>query len=177
MTKIPVAHEVNIHEISPQLVDINFDEGQHIGENISDNITTAYNLSKTIKLVTYTSSFLSIILCVFNLYFIVPFLITAVGWCGADQYSRALSIVYTIYLILATIFRDVVFFNTFLNYEPSKKGDLYFEMIVICLNTMINLYLIIKVIKFINILEKLDEITKERLYRGQIGNIRQVYVI
>lgn len=178
MSRIPVAKEINIDEYSdPKFVTVDlFDEGQHIGVNISENIIEAFNLSKTIKFVTYTSCFLSLILCIFNLYFFIPFFITMVGWFGADHYSKGLSIVYTMYLILVTCVRDYVFFYEFLNYEPSNKGDLYFEMIVICINTMVNLWLIVKVIQFINILDTLDDITKERLYNGQIGNVRRVLI-
>ena len=176
MSGIPVAYEVNIDDLrEPQLVDIEFiTESQPINGEISRNIKQAYELSKTIKMITYSSAVLSLILCTFNIYFLIPLLITLVGWFGADQYSKALSILYIMYLFLVTAVRDYIFMSVFLDYEPSKRGDLYFEMFVVCLSSLINLWLITRVLKFINVIDKLDYTTLERLYRGQLGNTRRV---
>ena len=78
MSRIPVAKEITIDDYSdPTFVTVDLtDEGQHIGVNVSENIIKAFNLSKTIKLVTYTSCFLSLILCTFNIYFLLPLLVT-----------------------------------------------------------------------------------------------------
>ncbi len=80
------------------------------------------------------------------------------------------------YLFLVTAVRDYVFMTVFLNYEPSQRGDLYFEMFVVCLSSLINLWLITRVLKFINVIDQLDYTTLDRLYRGQIGNIRRVAI-
>ncbi len=176
MSGIPVAYEVNIDDLrEPQLVDIEFiTESQPINGEISRNIKEAYELSKTIKMITYTSAILSLILCTFNIYFLIPLLVTLVGWFGADQYSKSLSILYVMYLFLVTAVRDYIFMSVFLNYEPSKRGDLYFEMFIVCLSSLINLWLITRVLKFINVIDKLNYTTLERLYRGQLGNTRRV---
>ncbi len=176
MSGIPVAYEVNIDDLREhQLVDIEFiTESQPINGEISRNIKEAYDLSKTIKMITYTSAILSLILCTFNIYFLIPLFVTLVGWFGADQYSKSLSILYVMYLFLVTAVRDYLFMSVFLYYEPSKRGDLYFEMFVVCLSSLINLWLITRVLKFINVIDKLDYTTLERLYRGQLGNTRRV---
>ena len=153
------------------------DETTYIGENVSENITDAYSLSQKIKCITYISCFLSLMLCVFNLYFFIPFFITMIGWFGAQHYSKRLISIYAVYLVLVTSFRDYVFFYEFLNYQPSKKGDLYFEMILICLNSMVNILLIVRIVQFVNVLDTLDHVTKERLYNGQIGNVRRVLIV
>tara|TARA_Y100000591_G_scaffold161562_1_gene139200 strand:- start:5363 stop:5905 length:543 start_codon:yes stop_codon:yes gene_type:complete len=178
MSGIPVAYEVNIDDLrDPELVDVEFiAEAQPISGEISRKIKEAYNLSKTIKMITYSSAVLSLILCTFNIYFLIPLLVTTVGWCGADQYSKSLSIIYIMYLFLVTAVRDYVFMTVFLNYEPSQRGDLYFEMFVVCLSSLINLWLITRVLKFINVIDQLDYTTLDRLYRGQIGNIRRVAI-
>ena len=80
------------------------------------------------------------------------------------------------YLFLVTVIRDYLFMSVFLDYEPSKRGDLYVEMFIICLSSLVNLWLIMRVLKFINIIDKLDYTTLERLYRGQIGSVRRVYI-
>ena len=176
MSGIPVAYEVNIDDLrDPELVDIEFIEQSHpINGEISKNIREAYYLSRTIKMITYSSAILSLVLSTFNIYFLIPLLVTLVGWVSAHQYSKALSIVYVLYLFLVTAARDYVFMSVFLEYEPSKRGDLYIEMFVICLSSLVNIWLITRIIKFINILGDLDYTTRERLYRGQIGNIRRV---
>ena len=176
MSRIPIAEEVNIDDLrNPEFVDVEFITQSHpINGEISRNIKQAYELSKTIKMITYSSAILSLILCTFNIYFLIPLLVTLVGWFGADQYSKSLSILYIMYLFLVTAARDYVFMSMFLHYEPSKRGDLYFEMFIVCLSSLINLWLITRVLKFINVIDKLNYTTLERLYRGQLGNTRRV---
>ena len=176
MSRIPIAEEVNIDELrNPEFVDVEFITQSHpINGEISRNIKEAYDLSKTIKMITYSSAILSLILCTFNIYFLIPLLVTLVGWFAADQYSKSLSILYIMYLFLVTAARDYVFMSVFLDYEPSKRGDLYFEMFIVCLSSLINLWLITRVLKFINVIDKLNYTTLERLYRGQLGNTRRV---
>ena len=178
MSGIPVAYEVNIDDLrDPEFVDIEFiNESLPINGEISRNIREAYKLSKTIKMITYSSAVLSLVLCLFNIYFLIPLLVTVVGWFGADQYSRALCITYIMYLFLVTVIRDYLFMLVFLDYKPSKRGDLYVEMFIICLSSLVNMWLIMRVFKFINVIDKLDYTTLERLYRGQIGNIRRVNI-
>ena len=153
MSGIPVAYGVNMDDMrDPEFIDVEFiEQSQPISGEISRNIREAYYLSRTIKVITYSSAILSLVLCTFNIYFLIPLLVTLVGWFGADQYSKALSIIYAVYLFLVTAARDYVFMSVFLDYEPSKRGDLYIEMFVICLSSLVNIWLITRIIKFINI--------------------------
>ena len=161
--------EVNNMKKKPQYVDVEFiEQSQPINGDISESIRKIYNLSKTIKIITYLSAIFSFTLCAFNIYFLIPILVTVIGWYGAHQYNKTLSIIYVIYLFLVTLLRGYIFMTVFLNYEPSKKGDLYFEMIIVSLSSIVNLLLMIQVTKFINLIEELNYITRERLYRGQI---------
>ena len=81
MSGIPVAYEVNIDDLrDPELVDIEFiTESQPINGEISRNIREAYKLSKLIKMITYSSVVLSLVLFLFNIYFLIPLLVTMVG--------------------------------------------------------------------------------------------------
>ena len=110
MSGIPVAYEINIDDIDinevrdANLVDVELvSESDHIGTEISNNVIYAYNLSRGIKMCIWTSGFLSLLYCTYNLYFLIPLLITICGWFGADTYSFALTSIYL--LVLFNIFK------------------------------------------------------------------------
>ena len=73
-----------------------------------------------------------------------------------------------LYLALVTFTRDYFFMYKFLDYSPSKRGDLYIEMILICISSLINIWTIMRVIVFVNIISDFDSNTLERLYQEDI---------
>ena len=178
MSGIPVAYEVNVDDLSdPKFIDVEINEGTPIQSELSNNVNKTYNMSRMIKFCTCSSGLLYLIYCIYNPYFLFPFFITITGWYGANNYSKSLSIIYLIYLISTTISRLFIFITLFLNYEPSLKKTLYVEMFIVILGSLINIWLILQVIKFITYLTELDDITIKRLCNGQIGNLKKVYVI
>ena len=179
MPGIPVAYEIKIDEIrDANLIEVEIvNESDHIGREISNNVLSAYNLSRIIKFCTWTSGFLSLIYCTYNFYFLIPLLITICGWFGADKYSFFLSSIYFLYLISTTIAKTYLFFSEYFSIDISFRGDYTFELILVCLSGLINICLTCQVVNFMIVLGELDDITISRLKKGQIGNLKRIGVV
>ena len=184
MSGIPVAYEINIDDIDvsvirdSNLVDVELPrESDHIGTEISNNVISAYNLSRGIKMCIWTSGFLSLLYCTYNFYFLIPLLITICGWFGADTYSIALTSIYLLYTISFTVSQSYLVFSQFSSLDASQRSNYSFLLFLVCLTFFINMWLILILIKFLLVLNKLDSNILTRLKKRQIGNLRRINVV
>ena len=173
MSGVPVIYDISVNRINrvsntDYIIPINSGEYTALSGEISTNMKKACYLSKEIKILTYISIFFSLCLSFFSPYFLIPIVISLVGWFGAHHYTKSACIVYILYLILITFVRDYFFMYKFLDYSPSKRGDLYIEMILICISSMINIWVVMRVIVFVNIISDFDYNILERLYENKI---------
>lgn len=173
MSGVPIIYDISVNRINrvnnrDYIIPINSNEYTTLSGEISPNMKKACYLSKQIKRLTYISICFSLFLSFFSPYFLIPIIVSLVGWFGAHHYTKSACIVYMLYLALVTFTRDYFFMYKFLDYSPSKRGDLYIEMILICISSLINIWTIMRVIVFVNIISDFDSNTLERLYQEDI---------
>lgn len=183
MSGIPVAYEINIDEISideirdSNLVDVNLDNEHNIDNENSYYVIRAYNLSKAIKMTIWSSAFLSLLYCTYNYYFLIPLLLNVCGWMGAQGYSIPLVATYLLYVVSFTTTQCYIVFSHFISLNVTQRKNFSFLVFIVTLTFFINMWLILILIKFLFVLNKLDSIILSRLKKGQIGNLRRVNVV
>ena len=98
----------------------------------------------------------------------MPLFFEVFGLIGRWHYKKKILIIYLFYIIGITFIRDYFFFFNFFLIDLEKKNDLSIELFIIFISTIVNLCISVKLIKFINVIVRLDPITLNRMVNNQI---------
>lgn len=155
------------------------DDCQHFGDNvISDKMLRAYALSHTIRWCAFIDFIMSLLYCFYgNYYFFIPIILSISGWYGAVRYNSYLTGVYLFYIFAYTFAKDYFFFYEFLNSEVKNRHLFLTPMILVCMNTLINIWIMKLIFSFNNIISKFDETIIYRLAENRIVGVKKVYVL
>lgn len=168
MQGVVVAREVMINEVlDPGLEEIESNTS-FVNTELSYKISRVHYLSDVLKSLQYISVVLSLIYCGTNFVFLLPLFFEVFGLIGRWHYKKKILIIYLFYIIGITFIRDYFFFFNFFLIDLEKKNDLYIELFIIFISTIVNLCISVKLIKFINVITTLDPITLNRMVNNQI---------
>ena len=155
------------------------DESQSFGDNLmSDKMLRAYALSHTLRWCAFIDSIMSLLYCFYgSFYFFIPLVLALSGWFGAVRYNAYLTRLYLFYIFAYTLAKDYFFFHEFLNSEVKDRHLFILPMVLVCISTMINIWIMKLIISFNNIITIFDETTLHRLRDNNIMGVKRVYVM
>ena len=107
---IPVRNSRYVTQVgSPVVNAVPIPPETHITISISDDMLLAVSLSKTIKWLTLFDGIISFIYSIYNMWFLIPLIISITGYYGAKNFSKRYVNVYLVYTLVNSFTRFAVY--------------------------------------------------------------------
>lgn len=146
---------------------------------ITEDMKTAYSLSKTTKFLCLIDFGFSLIYAFSNPYFLIPVLISLSGWWGAKNYSMCQVFLYLIYTLMTNIAR-VAFTGAYYTNPLNRQGisDFAFglDIVITIIGFLLGMWICKIIYKFYAAIKDLtdDEISTLKNLRKTIV-VRTIY--
>ena len=126
---------------------------------VTEDMKTAYSLSKTTKFLCLIDFAFSLIYAFSNPYFFIPVLISSLGWWGAKTYNMCQVFIYLIYTLLMNVAR--VAFTAVFYSDPKNRmciSDFAFslDIIITFVGFMLGMWICKIIYKFYVSIKNLD---------------------
>ena len=159
---------VNVEDINPTVVEV-----RPIENSITNEMKIVYSLGKTIKFLCFFDIFISFVYSLYNYFFFIPLIFSLIGLYGVKNYNFHFILFYLIYEIVIFSARSITFFYSL----TCCINNIYFiQVIFFILSTIIGIWIIEILYKFIKNLKKLTVSQIIRLKEiNHINNTNPIY--
>jgi hypothetical protein len=142
---------------------------------ITEDMKTAYSLSRTTKFLCLIDFCFSFLFAVSNPYFFIPVVISILGWWGAKNYSMCQVFLYLIYTLMTNIAR-VAFTAVYYSNPINRQGITDFVIGLDILITIIGFLLGMWICKIIyKFYASIKDLTNDEIYT--LKNLRKTIIV
>ena len=134
--------------------DDNFIDIELGNNNLSDKIITAYSLSRTVKWLAIIDIVFSVLIGLYNYYFLIPLMCAAFGYYGAIKFNKNYINIYLIYNILNIILRTV--YTVYMIVQLNGDNNYNFSIFISILCILIEFWILRIIYKFNKALSELS---------------------
>ena len=142
---------------------------------ITEDMKTAYSLSRTTKFLCLIDFCFSLIYAFSNPYFFIPVMISLLGWWGAKNYSMCQVFVYLIYTLTMNVAR-VAFTAAYYSNPINRSGISDFALGLDILITIVGFLLGMWICKIIyKFYASIKDLTTDEIYT--LKNLRKTIIV
>ena len=142
---------------------------------ITEDMKTAYSLSRTTKFLCLIDLCFSLLYAFSNPYFLIPVIISLVGWWGAKNYSMCQVFVYLIYTLMMNIAR-VAFTAAYYSNPVNREGITDFVLGLDILITIVGFLLGMWICKIIyKFYASMKDLTDDEIHT--LKNLRKTIIV